>query len=357
MAKVKAYIKIYEDIKQAIISGAYTYGSKIPSKRNCALANEVSIITVEHAYELLAEEGYIEPRERSGYIVCFRENDGFAGSASHVTLEAHFHDAHENYTYPDTQFPFGVISRAMRKVISDYSEALMGRIPAGGSPDLKQELALYLERSRGFKVNPEQIIIGAGSEYLYGLIVELLGRDKVYAIESPSYKKIAQVYNSREVELQLLPLGNDGISSSALASCSADILHVTPYRSYPTGVTATASKRREYLTWASDGKYIIEDDFESEVTPLRKAEETLFAASDKDNVIYLNTFSRTISPSIRVGYMVIPESLLDVFDKKLGFYSCTVPLFEQLVIAQLISNGDFERHINRLRREKRSQLK
>lgn len=363
MQRQKAYIHIYEQIKNGIVSGAYPYGSKIPSKRNCARENDVSLITVEHAYELLTEEGYIESKQRSGYIVTYTEGDGFVGNSpvsgeTHKKPEEYSYIADYQYTYPETQFPFGVIARAMRKVINDYSEDLMVRSPQGGCPELRQSLAMYLERNRGFRVRPEQIIIGAGSEYLYGLIVELLGNNKIYGVEQPSYKKIEQVYTSRGVIIEHLPLGGDGIASEALAYSNADILHVTPYRSYPTGVTASASKRREYLTWAKgEGRVIIEDDFESEVTPLRKPEETLFALSKGESVIYVNTFSRTISPSMRVGYMVLPESLLDVYMDKLSFYSCTVPLFEQLLIAQLISAGDFERHINRLRREKRNQNK
>lgn len=360
MKREKAYIKLYEQVKNGIISGAYKYGSKIPSKRICAQENGVSLITVEHAYELLAEEGYIETRERSGYIVCYSESDGFAASAPRETSlrEDVQYNSSEQYVYPETGFPFGIVAKAMRKIISDYSEDLLMRSPQGGCPELREAIARYLERNRDFRVRAEQIIIGAGSEYLYGLIVELFGTNQVYGVENPSYKKIEQVYNSRGVIVDHLPLGKDGISTEALINTNADILHVTPYRSYPTGVTASASKRREYLKWVQDkGRYIIEDDFESEITPLRKPEETLFTANHGEKIIYVNTFSRTIAPSIRVGYMVLPDSLLCTFKEKLGFYSCTVPLFEQLLIAHLINNGDFERQINRLRREKRNQLR
>ena len=152
-------------------------------------------------------------------------------------------------------------------------------------------------------------------------------------------------------------LTNSGIDSKALADTKADVLHTTPYRSYPSGVTATASKRYEYIRWSEmSARYIIEDDFESEFSVSTKPTETLFALSNHDNIIYLNTFSKTISPSLRIGYMVLPKHLVGHFDKKLGFYSCTVPTFMQYVIAELINNGDFERHINRVRRSKRKEL-
>ena len=200
-------------------------------------------------------------------------------------------------------------------------------------------------------------MIGSGSEYLYGLIVELLGRDRVFAIEAPSYKKIEQVYRATEIRYELLPLTQTGIDSGALAQTRADVLHTTPYRSYPSGVTATASKRHEYVRWASEAdRYIIEDDFESEFSVSTKPTETLFALSHSDNVIYLNTFSKTISPSLRIGYMVLPQHLVSVYGEKLGFYSCTVPTFMQYVLTELLNNGDFERHINRVRRKKRKEL-
>ena len=155
----------------------------------------------------------------------------------------------------------------------------------------------------------------------------------------------------------MLPLSKDGIDSSSLFGSGANILHTTPYRSYPTGVTASASKRHEYIRWASaKGRYIVEDDFESEFSVSSKPEDTLFALSSGGNVIYLNTFSKTISPSLRIGYMVLPQKLVADFDERLGFYSCTVPTFEQYVIARLFQNGDFERHINKVRRDKRKKL-
>ena len=245
----------------------------------------------------------------------------------------------------------------MRNVISDFGEAILEKSQNKGCYELRLAIKHYLSKNRGIHVDVEQIVIGSGAEYLYGLIIELLGRNKIYGIESPSYKKIEQVYRSSEVSYEALKLSNDGIDSIALANTKSNVLHTTPYRSYPTGVTASASKRHEYIRWSNvDGRYIIEDDFESEFSVSTKPEDTLFALSSKDNVIYLNTFSKTISPSLRVGYMVLPKKLINDFDERLGFYSCTVPSFEQYVIARLLQNGDFERHINKVRRNKRKEL-
>ena len=242
----------------------------------------------------------------------------------------------------------------MRRVLTEYGEEILVRPPNTGCVELRDALCRYLARNRGIRVQPDPIIIGAGAEYLYGLVVELLGSSRIYGIEAPSYQKIEQVYRSRGVQVEYCPLGKDGILSESLRTTGASVLHVTPFRSFPSGVTASASKRREYLRWIDGAdRYIVEDDYESEFSLLRKPEETLFAGAPRQNVIYLNTFSRTVSPSFRVGYMVLPRALLPVFELRVGFYSCTVPAFEQYVLAELISGGEFERHINRIRRNER----
>ena len=346
------YLQIYRQIRDDIIAENYPYNTKLPSKRSLAEETGVSTITVEHAYSLLCDEGYVEARERSGFVVIFRKIDGFAASAALPTEHPSYQPER---TYPD--FPLSVLSKTMRKVLTEHGDLLLEKSPNCGCDALRMAIRYYLARNRGVQVEAEQIVIGAGSEYLYGLIVELLGRDRIYAIEAPSYKKIEQVYRATEITYETLPLTNSGIDSNALAKARADVLHTTPYRSYPSGVTATASKRHEYIRWSEQGdRYIIEDDFESEFSVSVKPAETLFALSGNDHVIYLNTFSKTISPSLRVGYMVLPKHLVERFQRNLGFYSCTVPTFMQYVLAELINNGDFERHINRVRRKKRKEL-
>ena len=199
-------------------------------------------------------------------------------------------------------------------------------------------------------------MIGSGAEYLYGLIVQLLGRERVFALEDPSYDKIRRVYQAHGVTCEMLRLGSDGIRSDELTRASATVLHVTPFHSFPSQVTASAGKRLEYLRWAKErGGYIVEDDFDSEFSVSSKSEDTLFALEPERSVIYMNTFSKTIAPSMRVGYMVLPPALSERFRREVGFYSCTVPVFEQYVLAELIGSGDFERHINRIRRRRRKE--
>lgn len=347
-----AYLALYETLREEIVSGIRPFGSRLPSRRVLARDRGVSAVTADHSLELLCEEGYAEARPRSGCYVVYRESDGFtlpSGNPEHRIIPA--------APAPDRDtFPFPTLARVMRRVLTDYGERIMVRPPKTGCTELREALCRYLARNRGIRVRPDQIVIGAGAEYLYGLAVELLGHDRVYGIEAPSYQKIEQVYRSRGIQVDYCPLGKDGILTEALQKTKASVLHITPFRSFPSGVTATASKRREYLRWAdAPDRYIVEDDYESEFSLLRKPEETLFAGTARRNVIYLNTFSRTVSPSFRVGYMVLPRTLVPVFDHRVGFYSCTVPAFEQFVLAELISGGEFERHINRVRRSERKR--
>ena len=347
-----AYLALYEALRQEITEGAWPYGARLPSRRQTARDRGISTITVDHSYELLCQEGYIESRPRSGFYVCYRQGDSFFLSQNQESARpaARYSAEKEN------AFPFSVLARTMRRVLTEYGEDILNKAPNAGCEELRRAISRYLARNRGIKADTAQIMIGSGAEYLYGLIVEMLGSEKIFAIESPSYEKIEQVYRARGVQCDLLPLGRDGIQSAALKKTPAQVLHITPFRSFPSGVTASASKRREYLQWAGEGdRCIVEDDFESEFSLLRKPEETVFARAEKQNVIYLNTFSRTVSPSIRVGYMVLPPRMVDMFTRKAGFYSCPVPAFEQYVLAALMDSGDFERHINRIRRQERKK--
>ncbi len=359
-----AYLQLYEHLRQDITDGVFPYGTKLPSKRLLAEESGVSVITIEHAYAILADEGYIEARPRSGYFAIYRAGDFLSGNEDRLTSQRHreWTSGHLAPKSPaphaKTDFPFSVLARTMRKVLTDYGQDILSPSPNRGCGELRGAIASYLARSHGITVRPEQIIIGSGAEYLYTLIAQLLGKDHIFALEDPSYTKIRKVYEAGGVCCDPLSLGPDGILTSELERTQATILHVTPFNSYPTGITASASKRREYLLWAQrrDG-YIIEDNYDSELTVSMKKEDPLFSHSDADCVLYLNTFSKTIAPSIRVGYMLLPESLLDRFEETLGFYSCTVPLFEQYVLAELIDSGDFERHINRVRRARRKAAK
>ena len=346
-SRESAYLQLYRQLRQDIAEGAYPPGTKLPSKRQLAEELRVSLITVEHALSLLADEGYVAPKQRSGLYA----GSGVPAAAAPVRAtipQMSLADMPED-------FPFSVLARVMRRVLSDYGERILMRSPRSGCEELRSELAEYLLRSRGLHVRPEQIVVGSGAEYLYGLVVQLLGRDRTYAQEDPCYETIRRVYVANGAKCEGLSMGEDGISPEALAGSSAGVLHVTPYNSYPSGVTATAARRRDYAAWArARGAYIVEDDYDSELSVSLPQIETI-ASLAPERVIYLNTFSKTLAPSMRTGYMVLPEELLPEYRERLGFYSCTVPVFDQPVLAEFIRSGELERRINRLRRKRRAE--
>lgn len=343
---VSAYMQIYRELRSRIISGAFVCGAKLPSKRVLAKECLVSIITVEHAYQLLCDEGYCRMKPRSGCYVkyCadsfFPVSDGQNDSVSPVVSAVLHID----------NISFSAVSSLLRKVILDYGERILMRSPAGGCAELRDAICRYLARCRSINVSSEQIIIGSGAEYLYGVCIQMLGRDNMIALESPSYEKIRAVYTANGAVCDMLEMDSEGIRTNELEHTQAKILHVTPFNSFPSLITASAERRRFYLNWASQrNAVIIEDDYDSEFALNGKAPQTLFAQTADENVIYINTFSKTIAPSLRAGYMVLPKKILKQYNEKVGFYSCTVPMLEQFFLAEWLDSGEFERTINRAR--------
>ncbi|MGN1062298.1 MAG: GntR family transcriptional regulator, partial [Candidatus Scatosoma sp.] len=290
---MKKYERLYELLKKEIVAGAYRTGDKLPPKRTLAEEYAVSLATVETALDILRSEGYIDSKERSGCFVCYSQGAAFsplppvgrgnaaaAPPAPRETMPSAASGAAENGFIPP--FPFYAYARAARAVLAENGERVLLKSPGGGVYELKTALKNYLVRSRGINVGEKQIVLGAGAEYLYGLLPPLLGREKIYGIESPSYGQIENVYAAQGVTLRLLPLEADGVSSEALRFTDANVLHVTPYRSFPSLVSATATKKAEYLRFAKDKEgYLIEDDYRSEFSPYAKPAETLFGADEK----------------------------------------------------------------------------
>lgn len=343
------YLELYKEIRKSIEDGVYAYGEKLPSKRITADKYGVSVITAVHALELLLDEGYVASRQRSGYFVIYK-----AEKTSKIPALPEPQRKHKGFVKVE-DFPFSSFAKTMRRVITEYGERILSKTAGFGSIELRQEISRYLARAKGMNAPAERIVIGAGAEYLYTLAVLFFGKESTFAIEDPSYGQIEKVYRSHGVVCDMLKLENDGINSEALSKTKAKILHVSPYRSYPSGASASATKRLEYIRWVQGGdRYIIEDDFESEFS--KKPAESLYSLANGEKVIYINTFTKTVSPAMRMAYMVLPEKILPEFEKKLGFYSSTVPAFEQFVMAQFIKNGDFERHINKIRRKSKKPI-
>ena len=364
------YYYLYSAIKEDILSGTLKKNEKLPSKRSLAEHLGVSLITVETAYQMLKDEGYIESRERSGYYVTELKLLGKKVNLERE-LELLEHDEKKRLrlleehggdtsTMKETTraqekslFPESVYFKTIRSVLNDYSSELLEKSPNEGCAILRNAIAKYLLRYRGIFAQPEQIIIGSGAEHLYSTVVRMFGNDKVYGLENPSYQQIRMVYEGMGAKCEMLQMGKEGILSTELEKTTADILHVTPFHSYPSGVTATVRKRQEYLAWAkSTERIIIEDDFDSEFFMPGKPIDTLYMSDDSQSVIYINTFSKSLSPSIRIGYMILPEKYLKVYRKKMGDFSCTVPVLDQYVLAEFMDKGHFEQHLNRVRRHR-----
>ncbi len=347
-ASESAYLQLYRQLRQDIVSGAAAYGTRLPSKRMLAGELGVSLVTVEHAYALLCDEGYVEARERSGYFTCFGGSPGRELPPPALPVSGSFEA-------PPEDFPFSVLARTMRRVLSDYDRRILLRSPGPGTPELRAAISAYIARTRGLTVPPERIIVGAGAEYLYSLIAQLFGRETVFALEQPCYRRIRQVYEANGIRCVALPMGEDGIVSPALSACTAGVLHVTPFESFPSRITASATKRHEYAAWAREhGSWLVEDDYASEFASVTKQIDTICSLAP-ERVLYLNSFSRSFAPSMRTAFLVLPEGLVGPYRDRLGFYSCTVPVFEQYVLAEFIASGELERYVNRRRRKIRQQ--
>lgn len=259
-------------------------------------------------------------------------------------------DFASNRNHPD-HFPFSVWARLSKETMARDPHALMTPSPANGVYELRYAICQHLSAFRGMKVEPSQVIIGAGTEYLYSLLIQLLGYDKIYAIENPGYKKLYQIYKSHGVICRAIPMDEKGVSMERLLESNTDVLHISPAHHFPTGIVTQIGRRYELLTWASASarRYIIEDDFDSEFRMVGRSIPMLQSIDMQGKVVYMNTFSKSLSSTIRISYMILPPELAERFHERLGFYSCTVSTFDQFTLAGFIEGGYFEKHINRMR--------
>lgn len=347
---VPLYEALYRCIRADILSGVLRPGQKLPSKRALARNLEVSKITVEGAYGQLLAEGYIRAQEKVGYFVeavsvPTREVEP---AAAESTIEPEPELVDLTGSGPE-KFPFSVWSRLQREVMLDYGEKLLLPLPNQGLPELRQAIAGHLLAFRGMQVEPEQIVVGAGTDFLYNLLIQLLGRDQIYAVEDPGYGKIRKIYLAGGAQCISARMDCWGVRPDSLGE--ARVLHMSPAHHFPTGIVTPVHRRKELLRWAQnrDG-YIIEDDYDSEFRFDAHPKPTMQSLDDGGRVIYMNTFSKSLAPSIRISYMILPRNLMQQMHSRLGFYSCTVSSFEQYTLSRFVGDGHFEKHINRMRK-------
>lgn len=355
---------LYSSIKDQVLKGQLKPDEKLPSKRTLAENLGVSVITVQNAYAQLISEGYIYSIEKKGFFVTdltvgsgefsAKTNQRTVVSVAEENSEQDkkdwFIDFRSNSTGYE-KFPFALWSHTMRQVLNSGDEKLLQRVDVKGVFDLRRAISNYLREFRNMEVSPGQIVVGAGTENLYSMAVQLLGREKIFAVEDPGYHKVASVFESNGAAAVPVKIDGQGINPEDLEKVHADVVHVSPSHHFPTGIVMPVRRRHELLNWVqrSERRFIIEDDYDSEFRFNGKPLPTLQSADQFGKVIYINTFSKTLAPSFRLSYMVLPESLVSVFENKFKGYSCPVSSFEQYTLAQFIDQGYFGKHIIRMK--------
>lgn len=354
------YVYFYECIKRDIISGILPAGEKLPSKRALAKHHQVSLITIESAYQQLIAEGYVRAEERKGYYVSALFPQGTSLFPSHeqesTSTEAFRgqETEHQELTHHVSyhQFPYASWAKCVRKTLTEEPlQNLFEQADARGTYRLRRALAHYLEGTRGMRVDPECIVVGAGAQMLYLMVVQLLGMGNRIALENPGYTRLAHIYQSLGVMTDYIPTDAEGMLVDTLTTSQATIAHIMPTHQYPTGSVMSVARRYELLSWAAQRpyRYIIEDDYDAELRFSGQPIPTLSSIDVSDKVLYVNTFAKTLGSALRIGYMVLPPHLVERFLDTLGFYSCPVSTLDQLSLARFIESGEYERHNNRLK--------
>ncbi|WP_304426005.1 PLP-dependent aminotransferase family protein [uncultured Adlercreutzia sp.] len=397
------YEQLYRALRCDMEHGVLAAGERLPSKRALAQHLGVSVITVEGAYRQLVAEGYVRAVPRSGYYVqpnAFLPGDvqlsgeamvtdgrnGSEGPRKEPDEQPNQCESGENgpsgqcrdegstplrplvtifrsegdtvladftgASAPEGVFPYAAWARTMRVVLSDENEGSLRQASGPqGSLRLREAIAAHLRGSRGMQVSPDQIVVGSGAQSLYGIIVQLLGRDKVYGVEDPGYPRLTRIYRANDVSVATVPLDEEGPVPEALSRAGVQVLHCMPSHQFPTGLTTPVGRRVELLAWAvsCEGRFLIEDDFDCEFRMEGRPMPTLASLDGIGRVIYVNTFTKTLGAAFRIGYVVLPPALASRFRDELGFYACSVGALEQLTLARFMEAGDYERHVNRQR--------
>ena len=372
------YEYLYDCIKEDVLSGALPAGEKLPSKRELARDLGIARITVENAYAQLIIEGYVTARERSGYFVSpdvarqapavqkqgagkdmpsqsGMSTGGKKGAGADKEQTQEWLVDFSSARLKRDAFPFATWTKLMRRTMEDRAEAFLEKPESMGVPKLREAIAGYLRKAKGLSVSADRIIVGPGTEYLHHLILQLVGPSRMVAVEDPGYKKVGRIYESHGLKCLHVPVDKNGLMAERLWNSNAKLVHLSPSHHFPTGCVMPIGRRKKLLEWArTEGAYLVEDDYDSEFRFDGRPVPTL-AGLDDEVVIYLNTFTKTLAPSIRIAYMVLPEVLLEKYRERLSFYSGSVSSFEQYTLAAFIQEGYYERHVSRMRNYYRQQ--
>ncbi|RHB45848.1 PLP-dependent aminotransferase family protein [Exiguobacterium sp. AM39-5BH] len=359
-SSVPLYEQLYLHIRQAIVDDTLTTGTKLPSKRKLGEFLDVSQTTVELAYAQLLAEGYIESLPRKGFYVLPQE-ELYVRRGSSVIEPLPVKKTYDFDLYPSqidtTAFPFERWRRHLKQVVSEENHDLLSLGSVQGDFVLRQEIATYLYHSRGVHCFPEQIVVGSGTEQLLPQLLELLPDTTTFGIEDPGYPLTRQLFAHQQRTFIPIPVDESGVRVDLVEQASIDALYVTPAHQFPTGTILSVSRRQRLLNWASERQtYVIEDDYDSEFRYSGKPIPSLQSMDQNERVIYLSTFSKSLMPSLRIGYMVLPPPLLNRYRERYRHFTCSVPRFEQHTLAAFMATGDFEKHLNRMRKTYRRKL-
>lgn len=367
------YEYVYQQIRDDIVAGCIAAGEHLPSKRAFASHLGISVITIENAYSQLLAEGYICSMPRRGYYACELPDAPVLPLATGdidrdtVSVDLAAPDADGQVEQFGSLSPSALEAArlwqgALRATLTSEDEReIFSPAPAQGTARLRRAIAHHLRGTRGMNVNPDNIVIGAGAQLLDTMLVQLLGADKVYAVEDPGYLRLTRIYQAMGCKVRHIPLDDDGVDLSALQKAGVDVLHLMPSHQYPTGLVTSIARRYALLSWAAEqpDRHLIEDDFDCEFRLAGKPIPALASIDAAQSVIYTNTFSKSLSSALRLAYMVLPDELMERFRRNLGFYASSVSSVDQVALARLLESGDYERHVNRVRvraREARDSL-
>ena len=362
------YFQIYSQVREEIQQGRMKAGEKLVSKRKLAESLNVSVNTVETAYSQLLSEGFIEARPKSGYYVCQMDSFDFGKKtlpepinsvSDKKNTEIKYNFATDGVDFAN--FPYNTWRRLMKNCFNEYNPCILRSAPPEGDMETRKAVASHIYRSRGVSCRVEQIIIGAGVDNLLDIISGILGQNCKIAMENPVYFEAYSYLKTLGHEMLSIDVDKDGIQTSKLPDEDGMAVYVTPSHQFPLGITMPAGRRIKLLNWAYSGenRYIIEDDYDSEFRYNSKPIPSVQSIDAKGRVIYLGTFSKTIAPSVRISYMVLPENLLKIYNEKYTKFSSAVSVLEQNILAEFINSGNYERHLNRMRKlygEKRTLL-
>ncbi len=358
------YQQIYEYIRDEIRRGELLEGEKLPSTRSLSEYLQVARSTVDFAYGQLVAEGYVEARPCKGYFVShveelfhfpekalLEEGIGVGAGKERAGEKGILYDF-SPHAVSLKDFPYATWKKITKDILVDANSEMFALGDAQGDIQLRETISRYLHSSRGVNCRPEQIVVGAGTDYLFMLLEKILGRHVPIAMENPTYKRAYRVFQSFAYEIKAIPMDSSGMDVKKLRKTSARVAYVMPSHQYPTGVVMPIGRRIELLKWAQEenDRYLIEDDYDSEFRYKGKPVPSLQASDGDGRVIYMGTFSKSIAPAIRVGYMVLPPKLLQIYKEQCGFYASTVSRIDQRILNEFIRDGYFERYLNKMRK-------